>query len=69
MAETFVNKDQFEEFVKRMDQGFAETNRHLQNLQADIRQQRGILFGLYGFVVFGIFASAALTIFKEQLFS
>lgn len=37
MAETFVSKDQFEEFTKRMEQGFDQINQRLSDLRAELK--------------------------------
>jgi hypothetical protein len=71
MAEEFVSKDQFEEFTKRMEQGFEHVNRRLDqmntDLRADIRQMRNWLIGLYGIVVFGFIGSIFITIIKNTI--
>lgn len=71
MAEEFVSKDQFEEFTKRMEQGFDHLNRRLDQMntdvRADIRQMRNWLIGLYGIVVFGFIGSIFLTIIKTSV--
>ncbi len=79
MAETFVSKDQFEEFTKRMEQGFDHVNQRfddmrddmrddLRQIHNDLRQMRNWLIALYGIVVFGFIGTLVITIFKEQLF-
>ena len=78
MAEEFVGKDQFEEFTKRMEQGFDQVNQRLSDLtaemradsasmRADMRQMRNWLIGLYGIVVFGFIGSIFLTIIKSTV--
>lgn len=74
MAEEFVSKDQFEEFTKRMEQGFEHVNRRFDDMKsdmtgirADIRQMRNWLIGLYGIVVFGFIGSIFLTIIKTSV--
>ena len=78
----YVSKDQFGEFVKRMEQGFAHVDQgfnsvnqrfddlktDMAGIRADMRQMRNWLVGLYGLVVFGFLGSIAITIFKEQFF-
>jgi tetrahydromethanopterin S-methyltransferase subunit G len=75
MAE-MVSKDQFGEFVKRMEQGFAhvdqrfdEMGRRFDQVHADIRQMRGWIIGLYGIVVFGFVGSIFITIMKSAVVS
>jgi hypothetical protein len=79
MSEEYVGKDQFGEFVKRMEQGFAHVDqrfsqadqrfdemvRRFDGLQADIRQMRNWLVGLYGIVVFGFIGAIFLSIIKS----
>ncbi len=78
MAEEFVSKGQFEEFTKRMEQGFDQVrqqfdqvNRRLDqmntDIRADMRQMRNWLIGLYGIVVFGFIGSIFLTIIKSTM--
>ncbi len=89
MAEEFVSKDQFEEFTKRMEQGFDQVsqqfdqvNRRLDqisvdiraemrannaSIQAEMRQMRNWLIGLYGIVVFGFIGSIFITIIKQSV--
>lgn len=75
MAEEFVSKDQFEEFTKRMEQGFNHVNQRFDDLKtdmagirADMWQMRNWLVGLYSIVVFGFIGTLVITIFKEQIF-
>ncbi len=37
MAEEFVSKDQFEEFTKRMEQGFDQVNQRVDDLRAEMQ--------------------------------
>jgi hypothetical protein len=71
MAEEFVSKDQFDEFTKRMGQGFEHVNRRLDqmniDIRADMRQMRNWLIGLYGIVVFGFVGSIFITIIKNTM--
>ena len=74
MAEEVVSKDQFEEFTKRMEQGFEHVNRRFDDMKsdmtgirADIRQMRNWLIGLYGIVIFGFIGSIFLTIIKTSV--
>jgi hypothetical protein len=71
MAEEFVSKDQFDEFTKRMEQGFEHVNRRLDqmntDIRADMRQMRNWLIGLYGIVVFGFVGSIFITIIKNTM--
>lgn len=82
MAEEFVSKDQFEEFTKRVEQGFDHVNQRLDqmytdirgdmrqmntDIRADMRQMRNWLIGLYGIVVFGFIGSIFLTIIKSAV--
>jgi tetrahydromethanopterin S-methyltransferase subunit G len=85
-----VSKDQFDEFTKRMEQGFAHVDqrfahvdqrfsqvdqrfdemiRRFDSLQADIRQMRNWLVGLYGIVVFGFIGTIFLSIIKSAAVS
>jgi len=74
MAEEFLSKDQFEEFTKRMEQGFQHVNQRFDDMKsdmagirADIRQMRNWLIGLYGIVVFGFIGSIFLSIIKTSV--
>lgn len=99
MAEEFVSKDQFQEFTKRIEQGFDHVNQRFDhvnqrfdqvnqrfdlinqrlddlraemranntNTQAEMRQMRNWLIGLYGIVVFGFIGSIFLTIIKQTV--
>lgn len=71
MAEEFISKNQFEEFTKRIEQGFDHVNRRLDqmntDIRADMRQMRNWLIGLYGIVVFGFIGSIFVTIIKQSL--
>lgn len=74
MVKEFVSKDQFEEFIKRMEQGFDHVNKHFDDLKtdmtgirADMRQMRNWLIGLYGIVVFGCIGSIFITIIKSTI--
>jgi hypothetical protein len=74
MAEEVVSKDQFEEFTKRMEQGFEHVNKRFDDMKsdmagirADIRQMRNWLIGLYGIVVFGFIGSIFLSIIKTSV--
>lgn len=67
MAEEFVSKDQFDEFTKRMEQGFEHVSQQNASIQADIRQMRNWLIGLYGIVVFGFIGSIFITIIKKTI--
>ena len=67
MAEEFLSKDQFAEFTKRMEQGFDQVNRRIDDMRGDIRQMRNWLIGLYGIVVFGFIGSIFVTIIKQSL--
>lgn len=75
MSET-VSKDQFDEFPKRMEQGFDhvsarfdEMGRRFDQMHADMRQMRNWLIGLYGIVVFGFVGSIFITIIKSAVVS
>lgn len=67
MAEEFVSKDQFEEFIKRMEQGMEQGNRHIDDMRGDVRQMRNWIIGLYGIVVFGFVGSIFITIIKKTI--
>ena len=78
MAEEFVGKNQFEEFTKRMEQGFDQVNQRFDqmstdmrqmntDIRADMRQMRNWLIGLYGIVVFGFIGSIFVTIIKQTI--
>ena len=71
MAEEFLSKNQFEEFTKRMEQGFDHVNQRLDqmntDIRADMRQMRNWLIGLYGIVVFGFIGSIFVTIIKQTI--
>lgn len=74
MAEEFLSKDQFGEFTKRMEQGFYQVNQRFDqidqrfnNVQADMRQMRNWIIGLYGIVVFGFIGSIFVTIIKQTI--
>lgn len=71
-----VSKDQFDEFTKRIEQGFEHVNqrfdemgRHFDQMHADMRQMRNWLIGLYGIVVFGFVGSIFITIIKSAVVS
>jgi tetrahydromethanopterin S-methyltransferase subunit G len=75
-----VSKDQFGEFTKRMEQGFAHVDQRFDDmnrrfdqmhtdLRADMRQMRNWLIGLYGIVVFGFVGSIFITIIKGAVVS
>lgn len=67
MAEEFVSKNQFEEFTKRMEQGFDQVNRRIDDMRGDIRQMRNWIIGLYGIIVFGFIGSIFTTIIKKTI--
>jgi len=71
-----VSKDQFDEFTKRIEQGFEHVNqrfdemgRHFDQMHADMRQMRNWLIDLYGIVVFGFVGSIFITIIKSAVVS
>jgi hypothetical protein len=66
MAEAFLSKDQFEEFTKRMEQGFDPISQQNASIQADIRQMHNWIIGLYGIVVFGFIGSIFITMIKKN---
>ena len=79
MADEYVSKEQFEEFGKRMEQGFAHVHQRLdeqhQNfsaIHADIRQARSWLLQIFilvvfGLVIFGFMGGIALMLFRDLL--
>ena len=67
MAEAFLSKDQFDEFPKRMEQGFDHVSQQNASIQAGIRQTRNWLIGLYGIVVFGFIGSIFITMIKKTI--
>ncbi|HEY7711253.1 MAG TPA: hypothetical protein VIG57_14640 [Candidatus Entotheonella sp.] len=67
MAEGFLSKDQFDEFTKRMEQGFDPISQQNTSIQADIRQMCNWLIGLYGIVVFGFIGSIFITVIKKTI--
>ena len=84
MSDEYVSKEQFGEFVKRMEQAFAHVhqrldeqnqsfNQRFSEIHADIRQMRNWLLHLYvlvvfGMVFFGFIGGMTLTLFRELLF-
>jgi len=71
-----VSKDQFDEFTKRIEQGFEHVNqrfdemgRRFDQVHADMRQMRNWLIGLYGIVVFGFVGSIFISIIRSAIVS
>lgn len=71
-----VSKDQFDEFTKRVEQGFEHVNqrfdemgRRFDQVHADMRQMRNWLIGLYGIVVFGFVGSIFISIIRSAVVS
>jgi hypothetical protein len=50
-----------------MEQGFDHVSQQNTSIQADIRQMRNWLIGLYGTVVFGFIGSIFITIIKKTI--
>ena len=63
MAEEVVSKEQFGEFVKRFEMGFAAMREDMRDMRADIRQVRNWVVSIFCLGVFGFVGAIALRMF------
>lgn len=70
MAEEFVSEEQFGEFVKRIEMGFAQSaarfealRENMRDLRADVRQVRNWVISIFCLGAFGFVGAIALRTF------